>query len=74
MNLSDLLNSQPDPGFGPEDKLTFGKWKGMTIRYVIEMAPGYIEWAMEEGVILLNKEALDLYYADGPDIGDGLPF
>lgn len=77
LSLSDLLNTQPDPGYRLDEKLTFGKWSGSTLRGVIHFDIGYITWALENKVILLSKEAEDYYnsqFEESADVGDGLPF
>ena len=67
------------------DKLTFGKYKGYTIQYVLDTEPGYIVWLEEENVLEMPEdiyqEAQELDYDgyvdleswydwDGIDISD----
>jgi hypothetical protein len=36
--------------------LWFGKWRNHSVQYVIDQDPGYLIWAMDEGIILFNDE------------------
>lgn len=44
--------------FGLKDKLTFGKYKGKTLEFVVKKDPEYIEWAKKncESYILKTKD------------------
>jgi hypothetical protein len=44
-----------------DDKFTFGKYAGVTVRCLIEYDKGYIDWCISENVILLSNEAYDEY-------------
>lgn len=45
-------------GMKLSDRLTFGKHKGKTLEEVCEMAPSYVDWALENGAIsALDGEA-----------------
>lgn len=39
------------------DKLNFGKYKGETIKWIIENDNEYVEWLIVEEMVLLNNEA-----------------
>jgi len=36
--------------------LTFGKYKGETVRYVLNTNPGYIEWLDDEKILKFSDE------------------
>jgi uncharacterized protein (DUF3820 family) len=44
-----------------DDKFTFGKYKGVTVRQLIRFDRSYLEWCIEEDIILLSNEAFDEY-------------
>lgn len=44
------------------DEFTFGKYRGKTLKEVIEKEPTYIEWCMSEITdFLMDDEAYDYY-------------
>jgi len=45
----------------PEDKLTFGKYRGVTIRQLINYDKEYLEWLIQDDIILLSNEAYSEY-------------
>lgn len=50
-------------GMGLEDVLTFGKHKGKTVEQVCNEAPTYLEWALDNNVLWLNKIAAATFKA-----------
>jgi uncharacterized protein (DUF3820 family) len=56
------------------DRLTFGKYKGKSIQYILDTEPGYIVWLEEENVLEMPediyREAQELDYDEyGLDLG-----
>lgn len=43
------------------DKFTFGKYKGLSIKYVIDNQVYYIKWLIEKRVIALSIEVFRYY-------------
>ncbi|MCR4322839.1 MAG: hypothetical protein NUV61_02015 [Candidatus Azambacteria bacterium] len=41
------------------DIFTFGKYKGKTVRHVIEHEPSYILWLDEQKIVAFPQEILD---------------
>ena len=41
------------------DVFEFGKFKGKTVRYVIEHEPSYISWLDSKGIVKFSQEILD---------------
>ena len=51
MNYKDVyLQTISDPNW----RLPFGKWKGETIRFLIENEPQYLQWCIEKGMFELD--------------------
>jgi uncharacterized protein (DUF3820 family) len=55
------------------DRLTFGKYKGKSIQYILDTEPGYIVWLEEENVLEMPEdiyqEAQELDYDEYRDLG-----
>ena len=52
-----------------EDVLTFGKFKGETIQYVLDNEPHYIIWLDDSGIVDMDVSILDEAYNLDDDEG-----
>lgn len=59
------------------DKLTFGKYKGETIRQVLAKDSSYIRWIIKQNILVFENEIInELFdyheesYSTGPDWSD----
>ena len=43
------------------DEFTFGKFNGRTLNEVIECAPAYIQWCIDNDIIDINKKISDRF-------------
>lgn len=43
---------------GWDDKLDFGKHKGLTVQEVFDNNPGWISWSVAEQILFYNKEVI----------------
>lgn len=50
-----FLRRERKPILGMRSTLTFGKYKGKSIKEVVDSDPGYIKWCREEGIFNLNS-------------------
>lgn len=55
------MNSRPSKPVlkNKTDVLTFGKYKGMTVRYILDVDPSYILWLDEEKICSISQSILD---------------
>lgn len=55
------MNSRPSkPVLSKKtDVLTFGKYKGMTVRYILDVDPSYILWLDEENICSISQSILN---------------
>jgi len=66
----EFLKRRRKPKLGMRSTLTFGKYKGKSIKEVIDSDPGYIKWCREQGIFTLNSYTSGLLYEGYFDEGE----
>lgn len=63
----DLLKRTKPKGMTPKTLFWFGKYRGKTLKWVQENDPNYVEWCLEENIIIIlptEQSEIEEYYKD----------